>query len=151
MSTLPVTTDDRVVWDTWLSMFRFPVVTVADEVGTFAALSAGAKDTDALAAGLGVNARALAIHLGMLAALGLVERREGRWRATAETRTWLHPQAEGYAGPLLHRFKERQPFHAALLQTLRTGDRADAYGLPRPTAGLDSERKLDRGCRASAE
>ena len=69
MSTLPVTTDDRIVWDTWLSMFRFPVVTVADEVGTFAALSAEAKTTGALAAELGLNERALGVHLGMLAAL----------------------------------------------------------------------------------
>jgi 3-hydroxy-5-methyl-1-naphthoate 3-O-methyltransferase len=127
MSTLPVTTDDRIVWDTWLSLFRFPVVTAADEVGTFAALSAAAKDTDTLAAELGLNARALGVHLGMLAALGFVERREGRWRATAATRTWLHPQAAGYAGPLLHRFKDSQPFHASLLQTLRTGNRAPSY------------------------
>ena len=97
MSTLPVNVDDTIVWDTWLSLFRFPVVSVADEVGTFAALSAGALPTDELAALLDVDARALGVHLAMLAALGFVERREGRWRATAATRTWLHPQAAGYA------------------------------------------------------
>jgi acetylserotonin N-methyltransferase len=127
MSTLPITTDDRLVWDTWLSLFRFPVVSVADEVGAFAALSAGAKDTATLAAELAVDARALGVHLGMLAALGFVERRAGRWRATAETRTWLHPQAEGYTGPLVRRFAEAQPLHAQLLETLRTGGRAQAY------------------------
>jgi acetylserotonin N-methyltransferase len=64
----------------------------------------------------------------MLASLGFVERREGLWRATAAARTWLHPQADGYTGPLLHRFKASQPMHAQLLQTLRTGGRAESYG-----------------------
>jgi acetylserotonin N-methyltransferase len=136
MSTLPVSTDDRIIWDAWLSLFHFPVVSVADEAGTFAAISARAKGTAELAAELGVNARALQVHLAMLAALGFVERREGLWRATAATRTWLHPQADGYAGPLLHRFRAQQPFHAQLLQTLRTGHSADEY----PSVAAEWER-----------
>ncbi len=52
------------------------------------------------------------------------------------TRTWLHPQGEGYAGPLLHRFKERQPFHTQLLETLRTGDQAKQY----PSVAAEWER-----------
>lgn len=127
MSTLPVNVDDRIIWDTWLGQFRFPVVSVADEVGIFAATSGKALDTAVLAAALGLNARALTVHLGLLAALGFMERREGRWRATAATRTWLHPEAEGYVGPLLHRFKLNQPFHSQLLETLRTGEKAGEY------------------------
>jgi 3-hydroxy-5-methyl-1-naphthoate 3-O-methyltransferase len=128
MTTLPVNVDDRIIWDTWLSLFNFPVVSVADEVGTFAAISGHAKSTADLAAELKLDARALQVHLGMLAALGFVERREGLWRATAAARTWLHPRADGYAGPLLHRFKSSQPMHAQLLQTLRTGEGAESYG-----------------------
>ena len=90
---------------------------------TFAALADRSLTTGELATAIGVDARALGIHLGMLAAMGFVERREGRWRATAASRTWLHPQADGYAGPLIHRFKENQPFHVQLLETLRTGTR----------------------------
>lgn len=127
MSTLPVNVDDRVVWDLWLSQFRFPVVSVADEVGTFAAISDRAKETGELAAELQVDARALGIHLAMLAALGFVERREGRWRATAAARTWLHPEADGYAGPLVKRFAQNQPLHEQLMVTLKTGGRAEAY------------------------
>jgi acetylserotonin N-methyltransferase len=134
--TLPVSTDDRIVWDTWLSLFRFPVVSVADEAGTFEAISARAKGTEELAKELDVDARALQVHLGMLAALGFVERREGLWRATAATRTWLHPRANGYAGPLVQRFKEQQPFHTQLMQTLRTGHRADEY----PSVAAEWER-----------
>jgi acetylserotonin N-methyltransferase len=123
MNTLPPSIDDRIIWDNWLSMFRFPVVSAADEVGTFAALTARSLTTAELADAINVDARALGIHLGMLAAMGFVERREGRWRATAASRTWLHPEADGYAGPLIHRFKENQPFHVQLLETLRTGTR----------------------------
>jgi acetylserotonin N-methyltransferase len=125
MSALPVTTDDRIIWDTWLAAYRLPVVTVADEVGTIAAIAGQALSTDALAAKLQVDARALQIHLGMLAALGFVERREGRWRATAASRSWLHPQAEGYYGPMLNRMRQDQPLHASLLATLRTGKRPE--------------------------
>ncbi len=128
MSALPIHVDDRIIWDNWLSLFQFPAVSVADEVGTFAAISAHAKDTATIAAEIDVDARALGIHLAMLAAMGFVERRDGLWRATAATRTWLHPQADGYAGPLVKRFKDQQPLHNQLLQTLRTGRKAEQYG-----------------------
>ena len=127
MSTLPATTDDRLIWDTWLSIYRLPILTVADEVGTFAALSAQSLSIEQLAATLSVGARALGIHLGLLAALGFVERHEGRWRATAATRTWLHPQAQAYQGPLLLGFRQSQPLHAQLLATLRPEVKADAH------------------------
>jgi len=119
MSTLPATTDYRLIWDTWLAIYRLPVTTVADEVGTFAALSAQSLTTGELASRLDVNGRALGIHLGLLGALGFLERHDGRWRATAATRTWLHPDAEGYQWPLLHGFRQSQPLHAQLLATLR--------------------------------
>jgi 3-hydroxy-5-methyl-1-naphthoate 3-O-methyltransferase len=127
MSSLPATRDDRAIWDNWLSMYRFPIVTVADSIGLFPAISAHALTTGELAAQLDVDARALGIHLGLLAAIGFVERREGRWRASAVARTWLHPQAEGYYGPLIRRYSEGQPLHAQLLATLRTGNKADGH------------------------
>ena len=114
---LPPTSDDREIWDCWLSQFRLPVVTVADEAGTF----------DALAQRLGVDARALGIHLGLLAATGFVERRDGLWRATAVSRRWLHHDAPGYYGPALHGFRDRNPLHGQLLATLRTGARAAGH------------------------
>jgi len=127
MSALPPSRDDRIIWDTWLAMYRFPVITATDEVGVFAALSEQALSTDELAAKLKVNARALGIQLGLVAALGFVERREGRWRATAAARTWLHPDGAGYYGPMIHRYKLSQPLHEQLLATLRTGSAAQGH------------------------
>jgi len=136
MSALPPTLDDRIIWDTWLTRYFFPAMTAADEVGTFAALAARAMRTEELAAQLRVDARALGIHLGLLAALGLVERRDGRWRATAATRSWLHPQADGYYGPMIHRYRAVEPLHAEMVATLRTGDKADSQ----PSAAEEWER-----------
>jgi acetylserotonin N-methyltransferase len=124
MNMLPPTSDDRIIWDTWLTVYQLPVLTVADEVGTFTALTANQLTTAELAVQLKVDARALQIHLGLLAAMGFVERREQRWSATAASRTWMHPQAEGYYGPALHGFRSMQPLHAQLMATLRTGMRA---------------------------
>ena len=127
MSTLPATSDDRVIWDTWTRVYHTPTVTVADEVGTFAALAEKPLDLYALAGRLDVDARALRIHLGVLAGLGFVEHRDGHWQATAAARTWLHPEAEGYYGPVLGTHKLRDPLHAQLLATLRTGNRAETH------------------------
>jgi 3-hydroxy-5-methyl-1-naphthoate 3-O-methyltransferase len=124
MTALPATSDDGAFWDLWLSPYYMPCITVADEVGTFAAISGEALSTEELAARLGVDARALGVHLGLLAGLGMVERREGHWRASALARTWMHPEGEGYYGPLLMGARQSDPLHARMLQTLQTGEAA---------------------------
>lgn len=135
MSTLPVSNDDRAMWDIWLSHFRLPITSAHDEIGTFRALSESAMTTDELGTALGVDTRALGIHLGVLASMDLVERRDGRWQATDTTRRWLHPDAEGYYGAMIARYGTRAPLHAQLLETLTTGDKASAN----PTAVEDWE------------
>lgn len=118
MTNLPPTSDDRHIWDLWLSLHRLPMMTVADETGIFNALCAAAMTTGDLAAKLGFDARALSIHLGYLASIGLLERHELRWRATATTRTWLASAGEGYWGPLLGGYRQSQPVHEQLKATL---------------------------------
>ncbi|AMO71225.1 methyltransferase [Sphingorhabdus sp. M41] len=123
MTALPATSDDGAFWDLWLTPYFLPCITAADEVGTFAAISGEALTTEALAKRLGAEARALGIHLGLLAALGMVERRGGKWRSTALARTWMHPEAEGYYGPLLGSFQEAMPLHKQMVETLQTGEK----------------------------
>jgi 3-hydroxy-5-methyl-1-naphthoate 3-O-methyltransferase len=124
MTALPATSDDRAIWDIWLKLYHFPCVTVAMEVGIFAALSDEALTTASLAETLNVDARALGIHLGVLAGLGLIERRGRLWRATATARTWLHPEGDGFFGPLFVGYRQTQPLHEQMKATLQTGDRA---------------------------
>lgn len=124
---LPPTGDDRLIWDIWESQFRLPVTTVADETGIFTALSDAARTTDDLAQQLALDPRALAILLAALASMDLIEKREGQWRALPAARTWLHPQAEGYWGGFLYRFRESQPLHQQLLEAVRTGGRPTQF------------------------
>lgn len=139
---LPPSTDDRVIWDAWESMFRLPAMTVADETGIFRALSDAAHTTEELAAGLDLHPRALAILLAALASSELIEKREGKWRALPPARTWLHPEAEGYWGGFLMTFRERTPLHGQLLKALRTGERPahfDSGALEWERGGMSAE------------
>lgn len=132
MSHLPPTTDDRLIWDMWESQFRLPACTVADELGLFRALSDAPLTTDALAQGLGLDPHALSILLAALASSGLLEKREGRWRALPPARTWLHPDGEGYWGGFLVGYRERNPLHAQLLEAMKTGKRPESFNSGAP-------------------
>ena len=128
MSALPPTNDDTAIWDIWLAQFRLPVVNVNAEVGTFKALSDAALTVNELAAQLGVDARALAMHLAALCSMGLVEKRLGKWRATHLARTWLHPDGEGYWGYFTKQIDFNETLRARLLESLRTGKRPGPSG-----------------------
>jgi acetylserotonin N-methyltransferase len=123
MSALPPTSDDTRIWDIWESMFILPAVTVSDELGIFKALSDDALTTEALAAQLHLDARALAMLLAALSSQKLIDKRLGRWSATHETRRWLHPEAKGYWGAFLGGNMMRTPVHAMLLDAIRSGNR----------------------------
>lgn len=123
LGALPPSIDDRVMWDIWESVFKLPLVTVHDEAGTFGALSDEALTTEELATKLGLDARALGMHLAALAGMELVDRRAGKWSASPEARRWLHPDGKGYWGGFLFGFRERTKLHAQLLETLKTGTR----------------------------
>ncbi|WP_336977696.1 methyltransferase [Altererythrobacter fulvus] len=132
MSALPPTNDDTAIWDTWLAQFRLPIVNTAIEVGTFKALSHEPLGTDELAARLGVDARALAMHLAALCPLGFVEKRLGKWRATHTARTWLHPEAKGFWGAFLGQIDRNEHLRGRLMESLRTGKRPEQGTDQRP-------------------
>ena len=123
MGALPPTIDDTRIWDAWLSQFRLPILNANIEVGTFAALGDGSYTTDELARKLGVDARALAMHLAALCAEGFVEKRLGKWQATAVTRTWLHPEGIGYWGHFLDSIDRNEAMRGRLTESLKTGKR----------------------------
>lgn len=146
MSHLPPTSDDRLIWDMWESMFRLPAMTVADETGIFRALSNAALTTEELAAGLRFDPHALGILLAALASSDLLEKREGKWRALPAARTWLHPDAEGYWGGFLMGFRERTPIHGQILEALKTGKRPERFtsGAPEWERGTMSPESAKR-------
>jgi acetylserotonin N-methyltransferase len=143
---LPPTTDDRLIWDMWESQFRLPACTVADELGLFRALSDAALTTGELADGLSIDRHALSILLAALASSGLLEKREGKWRALPPARTWLHPDGEGYWGGFLLGYRERNPLHKQLLEAIRTGKRPESFnsGAPEWERGEMSAEAAER-------
>jgi len=143
---LPPTTDDRLIWDMWESQFRLPAATVADELGLFRSLSDAALTTGELAAGLSIDGHALSILLAALASSGLLEKREGKWRALPPARTWLHPDGEGYWGGFLLGYRERNPLHKQLLEAIRTGKRPESFnsGAPEWERGEMSAEAAER-------
>jgi acetylserotonin N-methyltransferase len=146
MSHLPPTNDDRVIWDMWEAQFRLPVMTAADELGVFRALGDAGLTTGELAGGLGLEIHPLSILLAALASSGLVEKREGKWRAMPPARTWLHPEAEGYWGGFLHGFRERGPLHGQLVEVMKTGKRPESFnsGAPEWERGAMSAEAAQR-------
>lgn len=113
--------DDRLIWDLWLSTHYLPAMSVADEIGLFAALKDDALTLEELAAKLEANPRALSVHAALLAAIGLVERRADRYRATTVARTYLMPDSPYYWGSLILSYGRAQPAHNELLSMLRAG------------------------------
>ena len=137
MTALPPTKNDTAIWDAWLSQFRLPILNVAREVGTFEALSEGFFTTEELAKELGVDARALAMHLAALCADGFVEKRLGKWHATAVARTWLHREGTGYWGHFIKSMDRNEHLYGRLLESLRTGKRPEQGTNQRPAGWED--------------
>ena len=118
--------DDRAIWDIWLSTHYLPAMTAADEIGLFAALKDDALTLEDLATKLQVEPRALSIHAALLAAIGLVEKRIGRYRASPVARTYLVPDSPYYWGALIQGYGRAQPAHKELMRMLRAGKGATA-------------------------
>jgi hypothetical protein len=114
--------EDRAIWDIWLSMYRLPAMAVADELGVFTALAAEPATAAQLAQRLGFNRRATDVLLAMLAALGLLVVRRGAYELADVTRTYLLPESPYYWGPLLHALGVVAQQHEALIRALRAPD-----------------------------
>jgi acetylserotonin N-methyltransferase len=111
--------EDRAIWDIWLSMHHLPAMAVADELGIYGALDPSPASAAELAERLNLNRRGTGVLLGMLAALGLVALRAGRYELEAAARTYLLSSSAYYWGPLLRALGVVAQPHAALIAALR--------------------------------
>ena len=92
--------DDRRLWDLWLSGLHQPSIVAAEEAGLFSALAeAPATDTE-VAMRLGFDDRATRILLRLLAALRVLLLREGRYHLGDEARTYLVKGSPWYWAPM---------------------------------------------------
>src|SRR5438067_1979829 len=93
--------DDRRIWDLLLSQAYQPAIVVADEAGVFNALDEKPATISELAARLDFDERATGILLRLLAALGLLTQRLGRFQLTAEAHIYLVRSGPFYWGHML--------------------------------------------------
>ena len=89
----PPTSDDRLIWDVWLSVYHFPTLAVADALGVFPLLKEASASSEELAERLSLGPRATEALLGVLTSLGFLEQRRGRFHLTDVTRNFLLPDS----------------------------------------------------------
>ncbi|MGH8665032.1 MAG: methyltransferase [Burkholderiales bacterium] len=95
----------------------------AVELGLFTTLAAGPLDSETLRNRLGVHERGARDFFDALVALGMLERRDGRYLNTPETGCYLDHNKQTYVGGLLQLANER--FYSTwglLTEALKTGE-----------------------------
>ena len=113
--------DDRIVWDLWGSAIHLPAVLAADALGIFEALETQPAGEAELAARLGLDGHGLAGLLPLLACLGFLTKRLGRFGLSEAGCRYLRRGQPFYWGDALGVMREL-PMVRALCQAL--GDKA---------------------------
>ncbi|MBK9130817.1 MAG: ubiquinone/menaquinone biosynthesis protein [Gammaproteobacteria bacterium] len=111
--------DNRPLWDIWLSGFRLPALTVADEIGLFAFLDDQPSPLSAIAARLGFSERACEALIHLLCALGFVAKRNDLFYLSELSRNYLLPNSPYYWGGVLNTVKHMPVSHGMILEALR--------------------------------
>jgi hypothetical protein len=95
----------------------------AVELGVFSELAKGALDGDALRERLGLHSRGARDFFDALVALGMLERRDGRYTNTPETDQFLDRGKPSYIGGILEMANARlYLFWGSLTEGLRSGE-----------------------------
>jgi len=132
--------DDRLIWDTWLSIHYLPAVTVADELGIFKSLNECATTAIELAERLSYDYRTTIAVLRMLTALGFLALHDSVYEVTDPARLYLLRDSPFYWG---HMLGTSQPQHARWRDMLRGRS-------PRGVAGQQGATPTPQG-RGSAD
>ena len=93
--------DDRHIWDLWLTGTYQGTIVAADDAGLFDALATRAATAEELAQRLDFDVRATRIVLRLLAALGLLVARRGAYQLTDQARHYLVRSSPFYWGHML--------------------------------------------------
>lgn len=133
----PPTTDDRRIWDLWLTGTYQAAIVAAAESGIFASLNDCPATVAELATRLDFDERATGILLCLLASLRLLTERCGEFQLTDEARVYLVPSSPFYWEPMM-RVGVSEWHRITLLEKLKP--RASAQlsapdGIPRPSVG----------------
>jgi O-methyltransferase domain/Dimerisation domain len=138
------TTDDRPLWDLWLSAFWLPAVTAAVDIDVFESLAKSPASHATLATRLGLSGRGTEILLPLLASLRLLVCHEGRYQLTDVARLYLLRGSPYFWGGLLSRMGTASPQYNAVKDALRRGE-------PTSTTGRTDDRPVDAWASGKVE
>lgn len=132
---LQPTSDDRQIWDLWLTGLYQGTIVAADDAGIFAALAERPATIEELAGRLDFDARATGIVLRLLAALELLVQRQGRYQLTDSARAYLVKSSPFYWGHMMRVGVSDWHRGTALAKLRQKGsaETAGPEGTPRPT------------------
>lgn len=116
---IPPTTDDRPIWDVFLSSLWQPSLTVADELGVFDALDKHPATPRQLADSLQCNERGITALLVMLASLGFLVSHDGSYAVSDVARNFLLHNARFYWGGAFGNC-DTDPVHVAIREAIRS-------------------------------
>jgi len=119
----PPTTDDRAIWDLWLSQWQLPVVLVAEELGLFARLNRAAATLDELRAEFNLAERPAEALLAVLCAMGFCARRNGRFHIADVARSFLLRDGHYFWGGMLRGVGTGGPGTERLMAALHKDNR----------------------------
>ena len=128
-------TDDRRIWDLWLSGAYQGAIVAADDAGVFTALAERPDRIEDLAERLDFDRRATGILLRLLASLGLLVQREGVFHLTDQARLYLVKSSSFYWGHMM-RVAVSEWHRDTLITKLKAKGSADVAGpegTPEPT------------------
>ena len=120
-------TDDRRIWDLWLTGTYQSAIVAADDAGIFAALAEEPATIDGLAQRLDFDERATGILLRLLGALDLVVPRESIYQLTDQARLYLVKSSPFYWGNMM-RVRVSAWHRDTLLAKLKGKGSAEAAG-----------------------
>lgn len=134
--------DARLLWEAYLSPYWFPSLLVADELGVLSSLAQAPASAGELSGRMGLNERGVGALLPMLASLGYLVARDGRYAVTDTTRHYVLPGSPYYWGGVLQanrRNKFLGPLCDVLREALVTPDPEDAIPSPSPAGSANAD------------
>jgi hypothetical protein len=135
-------TDDRRIWELWLSGVHQGAIVAADDAGVFSALAAGPATIEELAQQLNFDVRATGILLRLLGALGLLTQRDGAFHLTDQARLYLVKDSAFYWGNMM-RVAVSEWHRDTALAKLKAKESAFAVGPEGTPAPSGSGRAAD--------
>lgn len=138
------TSDDRPIWELWLSMYWLPAVTAAIELDVFESLAQVPAAHAQLAQRLELSERGLEILLPLLTALGFLVRNDGRYQLTDVARLYLLRGSPYFWGGLLSRMGTASPQYNAVKDALKRGE-------PTSTTERRDDRPIDAWASGKVE